>query len=1050
VDGTNAANVLQAGSGLLNMGNAFAATAVFSPTSLSFGVHSYTGSFSYSLPLAIENISSGSDQFTLGVESIVDGASITFDQNNVSIGAGVTLTINVSIQVTAPNSGGFQGFVTAKSKNTSFVYRIPYWAGVYVLDPNIVLPVSQSTSGRGFYSGLAEALDAAQPGNVIEIQDSATYSVGQSGLTISTNGQGVPLHGVVIRAAATQAPVIDGSNLNSSGGSAITVVGLQNVLLKGLTISGGYTGIDLYQPSKSVPLSVTIDQSIISNSAGDSYASGIWIDGGGVIDITGSTVNGSQGTGIVSGYSADGTQLTVLNSTVQGNGNDGLDAYGSNVDLSNSIFTANYGAGSYLDHCSGTVKGNTFAQNQSTQLSYRQILYGDGLQIADGNLVAQNNVFDSNSDAGLSLLSGTQTGLGPTARVLGNTMRNNGYYGIYSDPAVSLVADSNLIEDNAGGVDLYATASALLTNNIIVRSTDASFGYGDGVLVESGSNARLINNTIYANALHGVNFTGGTVYIANSIVYGNSSGNLQGVSSSSYTHVVTSDPQFNNLTPDDFSLKTTSPAIDAGSNSVSDLPFLDFSGRLRVSSSAGLPGQGTVDIGAEEANSQYPLIYPLVVSGTQTTLGGAFRTGIAFSNPTSSAAQVALTAYSGSGSNLTGSTNPASKPLGVEAQLAILDYELFGYDLSASVVGGVLASSASRIAGFDLICDPDFSQFSTGASALSNAGTDLVFMRHEFDANGTATYVIFNPGVNAANITATLRSPSGSQVGQKTASIAPKGQTALRFDSSALSSGYVRVQSDRPVSGVEVVGIGNRQAALGGFSPDFQARLFFPHLAVGGGYSTQVGIVNSGTSPVNLNLTAYDDNGNLLGTNNTITLAAGGQLMDTVANLFGITASGQLQTGYLIAQGDQPGIMGFTDFAFSDGVHNPDATIPADSVPSSNLIFSHIAQGATAGNGEPYETGIALLNPFGTDVAYTISVYNGAGRLVAQTSSTIGAHQKVAKILSHPTPGVAFFTQDMTLGNGHVEVSTDYGLLGLELFFTDDLSQLASVPAQIQ
>ncbi len=63
-------------------------------------------------------------------------------------------------------------------------------------------------------------------------------------------------------------------------------------------------------------------------------------------------------------------------------------------------------------------------------------------------------------------------------------------------------------------------------------------------------------------------------------------------------------------------------------------------------------------------------------------------------------------------------------------------------------------------------------------------------------------------------------------------------------------------------------------------------------------------------------------------------------------------------------------------------------------------------------------------------------------------SDTLSPGQKVAKLLSHPVAGAGFFTQNLSLAGGHVEVQTDYGLLGFELFFTNTLSQLASVPAQ--
>ena len=238
-------------------------------------------------------------------------------------------------------------------------------------------------------------------------------------------------------------------------------------------------------------------------------------------------------------------------------------------------------------------------------------------------------------------------------------------------------------------------------------------------------------------------------------------------------------------------------------------------------------------------------------------------------------------------------------------------------------------------------------------------------------------------------------------------------------------------------------------AALGGFEPGTHARLFFPHWAVGGNYTTQIGIINGGEFTTTLTLNAYNDNGVLIGSIDSVTLLPGEQFLKTISELFGISGDGPTQAGYLIAQSSQAPIMGFTDFSYTDGERNSDATIPADSVPSRRLLFSHIAHGVPAGTGVPYQTGIALLNPFGTSVSYTMSVYNGAGTLVAQAQKTIGPHEKIAKYLSFPEPGIGFFDQDLSLGNGHIEVTSDYGLMGLELFFTDDLSQMASVPAQI-
>jgi hypothetical protein len=508
----------------------------------------------------------------------------------------------------------------------------------------------------------------------------------------------------------------------------------------------------------------------------------------------------------------------------------------------------------------------------------------------------------------------------------------------------------------------------------------------------------------------------------------------------------TANPKFSNPARDDFSLAPDSPAIDAGSSSAEDLPFLDFFGRLRVASTTGLPGQGRVDIGATESSSAYPLGYPLILNGSETTIGGSFTTGVAFINPTNTSANYYFTAYKGDGNKLAGTQNPYSRKLDPQSQLAILDYQMFGFDSTASARGSVLGNSDLPAAGFMLIVDDGFRKFATGANASARLANELVFMRHESGAGKTTSYAVFNPGFNSARITASFQNSSGTTMSQQSATIAEKGHVILQFTNA--STGYVRVQSDHPVSGIELVGNSEVMAALGGFAPSTNARLFFPHFAVGGNYSTQVGIINTGQNTATLTLNAYNDSGTLIGSLDSTTLLPGEQFLRTITQLFGISADGPLQAGYLIAQSDQAGIMGFTDFSYSDGVANSDATIPADSIPSRRLLFSHIAHGVPAGSGVPYLTGIALLNPFGTSVGYTISVYNGAGTLVAQAQKTIGPHEKVAKILGYSEPGIGFFDQDLLLGNGHVEVTSDYGLMGLELFFTEDVSQMASVPAQ--
>ena len=116
-------------------------------------------------------------------------------------------------------------------------------------------------------------------------------------------------------------------------------------------------------------------------------------------------------------------------------------------------------------------------------------------------------------------------------------------------------------------------------------------------------------------------------------------------------------------------------------------------------------------------------------------------------------------------------------------------------------------------------------------------------------------------------------------------------------------------------------------------------------------------------------------------------------------------------------------------------------------VPARRFIPSRFANDAAAGSGT-YFTGIALLNPYGVPVQYTMKVYDNTGAVKATLTDTIGAGQKISKYLSHPSAGAGYFTQALALSSGHVEVTSEVGLIGFELFYTPDVSQLSSVPAQ--
>jgi minor extracellular serine protease Vpr len=1061
-DGITPATIVQAGNGLLNMGNASAAGAIFSPTSLNFGVQAYSDTISVTRTLAITNISSNPDQFTISVQPLISGPAISLSANNTgSLASGATTNIDISMKATSSITGGFQGFLVVQSSQTGATYTIPYWAAWYVPDSLRILTVSQSATGTNIYRNLTDALAAANPGNIIEIVDSQTYSVPSPsdstlpGITIATNAEGVPLHGITIRAAAGQTPMIDGS---SAGAFAdLQIVGLRNVLLQGLTITGGETGVDLIQPSTSIPLSVTIDHCTITNQSDSTTSSGVVSESGGEVDITYSTISGSLSAGVAL---LGGGQLTMSNSTVQNNGSDGIDAMDANVQLINSSISSNSGQGVYLVNCSGTLTGNTIAHNTGT--------YGDGVQLLDGSLTITGNTLEGNAGAAIALLAGTVTtptgtapSPGPTVTANRNIILANSDYGLLIDQAQNVQLDGNLIADNFQGIQVNNTSTVLLKNDIVVRSTSGT--YGDGITIADTSVVRIVNCDFYQNKHLGISLAAGaSVSVANSIASGNTLGDLVGLSAGfvQYSLIgdgtlvlgnsnITGNPLFTNPDANDFTLASGSPAIDAGANAATKLPFLDYNQKFRVASSGSLPGNGVVDMGAIESGSTYPLVYPLMANGFNSVIGDDYTTGIAVLNSSTIQQSAQFAAYRPDGALLTGSSNPAPLLLSPGAQIPTLGYQLFGLTRAAGEVGGVLASSIQRLTGFFLVFSQDFKRAADGVDVSADTATEFFFPRHQFDSKGKATYVLFNPGVNAATVNATLLDPTGTTVDQLTQPIVlpPKGQTLFNFANFTASSGAVSISSDRPIAGLELFGNAAEIAALRAAVPGTEARLYFPHFVVNGGYTSILGVVNTASVPVNVTLTAHGNDGSLLGTPAQRTIGSKGQLFESAASLFGL-GSGTIFTGYVLVEGDQPGITGFSQFTYDNGVVQSTAAVPSESIPQQKLIFSHVAHQVPASSGGNYQTGIALLNPYGTAISYTLRVFDGSGAQVAAMTDTLGPHAKVAKVLSYPLAGPGFFTQPIILSNGHVEVTTDYQLLGFELFYTDGLTQLVAVMAQ--
>jgi hypothetical protein len=207
---------------------------------------------------------------------------------------------------------------------------------------------------------------------------------------------------------------------------------------------------------------------------------------------------------------------------------------------------------------------------------------------------------------------------GSTLRAYSNTMvhnqaRSGGALRFANN--VNAILDGNVIAENdvngsAGGAYID-TSVVTMTNNIIALNTGDEDWNGDGVVVQNtGSDVRIVNNTIVSNTAEGIEAQDGAeVLVRNTIIAGNNGG-LHNFESSAtltsdhntlwdngwnYGNVtpgtgdIETDPLFLDAANGDFHLQMDSPCIDAGNPT--GVPAFDIEGT---------PRDATPDIGAYE------------------------------------------------------------------------------------------------------------------------------------------------------------------------------------------------------------------------------------------------------------------------------------------------------------------------------------------------------------------------------------------------------------------------------------------------------------------
>lgn len=430
-------------------------------------------------------------------------------------------------------------------------------------------------------------------------------------------------------------------------------------------------------------------------------------------------------------------------------------------------------------------------------------------------------------------------------------------------------------------------------------------------------------------------------------------------------------------------------------------------------------------------------------------------TGVSIVNPERVTREFTVTATSSDGTN----PRTAAVTLNANTQRAFLLGDLLGApDLPA---GGWIRidSAAASCAGY---LTSETSQDLVGAEP-SAASASMVLPRISINTgftelNHTDTQVaIVNPNNAAASVTLQLLGMDGAPRGEFPLTIAAQGSRTLRVSdvfrnvlpNNSLGGktfeGSVRLKSDVAVAAWQRIEKPMSKSVLRGRSTgevSGTSLAVIPHFVFGGNYDSTLNILNPGSVPQTLELTALDNTGRRMGDVVRVTLAAGESRRSSVPGFFRMILPAVFPlpviSGYIRIREPQGKVFEIAGDIRIDGLID----FGAGGVGSSMMYPiadtpSTLWTTPFAVSSPPYFTGYAIVNAnelLAVQTNVTVDVVNSGGVVVSQAAVELSP---LARFTSLVPPGVS---------GGFLRFSSNFPVYVMSVIGTPDLRLLDALP----
>ncbi|HSR49201.1 MAG TPA: Ig-like domain-containing protein [Acidobacteriota bacterium] len=361
------------------------------------------------------------------------------------------------------------------------------------------------------------------------------------------------------------------------------------------------------------------------------------------------------------------------------------------------------------------------------------------------------------------------------------------------------------------------------------------------------------------------------------------------------------------------------------------------------------------------------------------------------------------------------------------------------------------------LSGFFLMGDTP-GQRLDGVGGLLEINSKLYLQAVGRDANLDTLVYLHNPDpTGECELTLRLYTSEGQLEDEAEAVLAPGG-TLLEmleavFDLAdgpgepELVEGYVTVEGSRPLLGLQMLVDEEAFVALPASAPRETLRLRAPHFFTDGERDTTVlRLLNAGEKSMQVRVTAYDDQSNILGTVQR-TVEPGAVLNQPVFDLLQSPSPGTITAGYLevLANEGLSGpllvpatVTGSVIFSTNNGKAR--SSLPLVEEPSERFRFLHVAQSRQL----HFFQGLALLNTSASPAQITLRAFDVEGALTAEVQLRVESGQRIVDLLS----GETFFGESFDQTGGHLRLESSVPIYSFSLFTNSSQSFLSAVEGQ--